>query len=157
MLIRRFRAGDESTVSRMIARTLSISNAKDYPADQIEELIKRMNPQFISDCASQRHFYVAEEDGIVVGCASIGPFWGKTDESGIFTVFVDPEHQKLGVGKRLISFLEKDEYFLRADRVEIPASITAVGFYMKLGYEPKNGDLVPDEERLIRLEKRRKL
>ena len=80
-----------------------------------------------------------------------------TDESGIFTVFVDPEHQKLGVGKRLISFLEKDEYFLRADRVEIPASITAVGFYMKLGYEPKNGDLVPDEERLIRLEKRRKL
>ncbi|MCR4620481.1 MAG: GNAT family N-acetyltransferase [Clostridiales bacterium] len=156
MLIRRFRAGDESAVSRMIAKTLSISNAKDYPADQIEELIQRMNPQFISACASQRHFYVAEEDGAVIGCASIGPFWGKTDESGIFTVFVDPEHQKLGVGKRLISILEKDEYFLRADRVEIPASITAVGFYMKLGYEPKSGDLVPDEERLIPLEKRRK-
>ena len=56
----------------------------------------------------------------------------------------------------MIETLEKDEYFLRAKRVEIPASITACGFYRKMGYDYKNGVNEPDAERLIRLEKRRK-
>lgn len=49
--------------------------------------------------------------------------------------------------------LSQDEYFLRAKRVEVPASITAVDFYRKLGYHYKNGIDRPDEERLYRLEK----
>jgi N-acetylglutamate synthase-like GNAT family acetyltransferase len=156
MLIRRFQEGDEGAVSRMIAKTLMISNSADYPAEEISRLTAYMSPDHIREAASQRHFYVAEEDETVIGCASVGPFGGRTDESGIFTVFVDPDHQKRGVGRDLIAALEKDEYFLRADRVEIAASITAVGFYQKLGYEPKNGNLVPDEELLIRMEKHRK-
>ena len=44
-----------------------------------------------------------------------------------------------------------------ANRVEIAASVTAVGFYMKLGYAPKNGVLTPDDENLIHLEKHRKV
>ena len=51
--------------------------------------------------------------------------------------------------------LEKDEYFLRAKRIEIPASITGVPFYLKMGYHYKNGITEPDEEHLIRLEKNR--
>ena len=51
--------------------------------------------------------------------------------------------------------LEQDEYFLRAKRIEIPASITGVPFYLKMGYHYKNGISEPDEEHLIRLEKRR--
>jgi hypothetical protein len=51
--------------------------------------------------------------------------------------------------------LEKDEFFLRAKRIEIPASITACEFYKKFGYTYKNGVSVPDDEQLFRLEKRR--
>lgn len=43
--------------------------------------------------------------------------------------------------------------FLRADRIEIPASITAVEFYRKQGYEYKNGINELDEEGHYRLEK----
>jgi len=35
------------------------------------------------------------------------------------------------IGRKIIETLEKDEYFLRAKRIEVPASITAVPFYKK--------------------------
>ena len=53
----------------------------------------------------------------------------------------------------IIETLESDEYFLRAKRVEIPASITACEFYKKFGYTYKNGIDKIDEEQLFRLEK----
>ena len=78
---------------------------------------------------------------------------GKTDESGLFNIFVHPVHQRQGVGRAIIETLEEDDYFTRARRVEIPASITGTPFYLKMGYSYKNGVTVPDEEGLIRLEK----
>ena len=64
-----------------------------------------------------------------------------------------PEYQGKGVGRKIIETLESDNYFLRAKRIEIPASITACPFYRKLGYTYKNGIDVVDEEQLFRLEK----
>lgn len=63
------------------------------------------------------------------------------------------EYQGKGVGRAIIDTLEKDEYFLRAKRIEIPASITGVPFYLKMGYHFKNGISEPDDEHLIRMEK----
>ena len=70
-------------------------------------------------------------------------------------MFVDPAFQDRGIGKRLLAAVESDELFLRARRIEIASSVTAVGFYLKLGYAPKNGSLVPDEEHVVRMEKHR--
>lgn len=42
---------------------------------------------------------------------------------------------------------------MRADRIEIPASITAVGFYKKQEYDYKNGINELDEEDHYRQEK----
>ena len=66
-----------------------------------------------------------------------------------------PEYQGMGIGKQIIQTLEQDEYFLRAKRVEIPASITACEFYRKMGYDYKNGIAKIDDEKLYRLEKYR--
>ena len=49
--------------------------------------------------------------------------------------------------------LEKDEFFSRAKRVEIPASVTGIPFYLKMGYDYKNGITEPDEEHIVRMEK----
>lgn len=75
------------------------------------------------------------------------------EESSLFTIFVLPEYQGKGVGRKIIAVLEQYEFFLRAKRVEIPASITACEFYKKMGYTYKNGIDVVDEEQLYRLEK----
>ena len=156
MIIRRFCEADSEQVSAMIIQTLKTSNSKDYSAEDISALERKMHPAGVLGRASWTHFYVAEENGDIIGCGAIGPYWGSETESSLFNIFVLPEYQGKGVGRKNIETLERDEFFLRAKRVEVPASITGVGFYRKLGYEYKNGIDRPDEERLYRLEKNRK-
>lgn len=153
MEIRRFKEEDAQEVSDVIRTTIRISNTKDYPLELMEELIASETPEAVLGRASWTHFYVAWENGQIIGCGAIGPYWGKEDESSLFTIFVLPEYQGKGIGRAIVKTLEKDEFFLRAYRIEIPASITGVTFYLKLGYEYKNGVTTPDDEHLIRLEK----
>ena len=153
MEIRRFKEEDAQEVSEVIRTTIRISNTKDYPAELMDELIASETPEAVLGRSSWTHFYVAGDEGKIIGCGAIGPYWGKEDESSLFTIFVLPEYQGKGVGRLIVETLEKDEYFLRAKRIEIPASITGVPFYLKLGYHYKNGISTPDEEHLIRLEK----
>ena len=74
-------------------------------------------------------------------------------QRNLLTIFVKPELHGLGIGRFIIQTLEQDTFFLRADRIEIPASITAVEFYRKLGYDYKNGVNELDDEGHYRLEK----
>lgn len=155
MDIRIFQDEDAHEVSALIITTLRICNASDYPPESIEDYIKTLQPQNILDRAKDTHFYVACDGEKIVGCGSIGSYWGKEDESCLFTFFVLPEYQRKGVGRKIIEALEQDDYFLRAKRIEIHASKTGVPFYIKLGYAYKNDICEPDEEGLFRLEKHR--
>ena len=153
MNIRRIVNEDAYKVSELIRRTIRISNTKDYPEDLMDQLIAIETPEHVLERASWTHFYVAEEGEDIIGCGAIGPFWGKEDESSLFTIFVDPDQQGKGIGRKIIETLEQDEFALRAKRIEIPASITGVPFYLKIGYGFKNGISEPDDEHLIRMEK----
>jgi ribosomal protein S18 acetylase RimI-like enzyme len=153
MEIRRFKNSDAEEVSALIVTTLRTSNRKDYSEEYIENDVKVLQPNNILERAGWTHFYVVCDNEKIVGCGAIGSYWGKEDESSLFTIFVLPEYQGRGIGRLIIQTLEKDEYFLRANRIEIPASITATPFYLKMGYSYKNGIDKPDEEGLLRLEK----
>ena len=151
--VRKFVNSDADEVSALIIRTLRTTNIKDYSEEFIENDVKNFTPEGVLQRASWTHFYVICDGDTIVGCGAIGPYWGKEDESSLFNIFVLPEYQGKGVGRKIIETLEQDEFFLRAKRVEIPASITACDFYRKLGYIYKNGVDVVDEEQLFRLEK----
>lgn len=151
--VRRFKNSDADEVSKLIISTLRTTNIKDYSTEYIENDVKNFTPDGVIERASWTHFYVVCDNECIVGCGAIGPYWGKEDESSLFNIFVLPKYQGKGVGRMIIETLEKDEYFLRAKRVEIPASITACEFYKKMGYAYKNGIDVIDEEQLFRLEK----
>ena len=127
----------------------------DALAALLDELIANETPEHILERASWTHFYIAVEDEEIVGCGAIGPYWGKEDESCLFSIFVHPFFQGKGIGRKIMETLEKDVFFLRAARIEIPASITGVPFYLRMGYHYKNGVSEPDREQLIRMEKNR--
>lgn len=152
-IIRKFQEEDADEVSTLIIKTLRTTNIKDYSEEYIENDVKMFTPEGVKQRAGWTHFYVICDHDAIVGCGSIGPYWGKEDESSLFNIFVLPEYQGKGVGRKIIETLENDEFFLRAKRVEIPASITACEFYKKMGYTYKNGIDVVDEEQLFRLEK----
>lgn len=153
MNIRKFQDKDAQEVSALIVTTLRTTNIKDYSSDYIENDVKLLQPKNILERASWTHFYVACDNDKIVGCGAIGPYWDKQDESSLFTIFVLPEYQGQGIGRKMIQTLEQDEYFLRSKRIEIPASITGTPFYRKMGYDYKNGIKEPDSEGLLRLEK----
>ena len=156
MEIRRFEENDAAAVSELIRTTLRTSNAQDYPAEMIDALVTRETPEYILQRVSWTHFYVVADDSRIIACGAIGPYWDKQDESALFTIFVHPDHQGKGIGRAIMETLEKDEFALRAKRIEIPASITGLPFYQKMGYSFKNGNAELDDERLYRLEKLRK-
>ena len=151
--VRKFESRDANEVSDLIIKTLRTTNAKDYSSEYIENDVKMFTPSGVIERAGWTHFYVVCDKERIVGCGAIGSYWGKEDESSLFNIFVLPEYQGKGVGRKIIETLEKDEYFSRAKRVEIPASITACEFYKKMGYTYKNGIDIVDEEQLFRLEK----
>ena len=153
MRIRRFEEKDAQAVSTLIAHTLRTTNIKDYSSEFIENEVKVLTPEYIAWRASWTHFYVVCEGESIIGCGAIGPYWGSETESSLFTIFVLPEHQGRGIGRKIVQTLERDEFALRAKRIEIPASITACAFYRKLGYDYKNGVNQVDAEGLYRLEK----
>ncbi|MBQ3864936.1 MAG: GNAT family N-acetyltransferase [Clostridia bacterium] len=155
MRIRRLEVRDALPVSEMIIRTLKVSNSRDYLPETIRELIMHQQPEDILSRASWTHFYVAEDEGAIIGCGAIGPYYRREDESCLFTFFVSPDHQRRGVGRKIMETLEHDTYFLRARRVEIPASVTGLPFYLKMGYSYKDGITSPDEEGLLHLEKKK--
>ncbi len=151
--IRRFQKEDAQAVSELIIHTLRTSNSKDYSKEYIENDVKMFTPEGVIQRASWAHFYVGCDGANIVACGAIGAYWGKEDESSLFNIFVLPEYQGLGIGRKMIETLESDPLFLRAKRIEIPASITACEFYKKMGYTYKNGIDTIDDEQLYRLEK----
>lgn len=153
IIARRFRNGDAAAVAQVVATTLRTSNSKDYSVAYIEADVARLNAQFFINKAKETHFYVFIQDGRIVGTGAIGSYWGSTTEYSLFTIFALPSCQGQGLGRQIIETLEADDYFQQAERVEIPASITALGFYQHMGYTFKNGNDQIDDEHLYRLEK----
>ena len=153
--IRCFAPADADEVQNIIHRGLREINSKDYPEKRIEEYCDYFTIEKIKSQAENAHMYVAvSDDGRVAGTGTIASFWGSETESILLTIYVLPDLIGHGIGTAIIRALEKDEYALRAKRIEIPSSITAVNFYRKMGYGFKDGGK-PDEEGLIRMEKQK--
>lgn len=155
--VRKFISGDEFEISKIIEKDIIKENIKDYSKEDNKELIKRLNSDFIKQRAEKFHCYVVIDDKEIIGVGMIGPYWDSKSESSFFTIFIDPEYKGKGIGRKIIETLEKDVYYKRADRVEIPASITGLEFYRHFGFGFKitdkiNGNIVDDEGE-YRLEK----
>lgn len=132
--------------AEMIERSVRYSQfSKFYPQCEIGNVVNSLNEEGVKKRASWTHFYVIREADRIVGCGAIGEYWGSKTESSLFTIFVDPDFQGKGYGRKIIETLEKDEFFTRAKRIEIPASMSAIPFYRKMGYEHKNGQLIFSE------------
>ena len=155
--IRKFNTEDVTEVCNVIARTLREVNIKDYPKEYIEKDVAFLNEEKILKRSKWQNIYIVSQNDNIIGCGAIGPYFNSLTESSLFTVFVLPEYQRMGIGSRIIKALENDEFFTRAQRIEIHASINACEFYLKMGYEYKNGITHVDDEGLYRLEKKRQV
>lgn len=148
---------DAEEIVNLIIRNFKEVNVKDYGEEAMDVLSATHDVNWFIGVAKHSNVYVFWNEDKVVGVGSISSYWGSPTESILLTIFVLPEFHGQGIGSYIIDTLESDELFLRAERIEIPASITAVEFYRKKGYEYKNGIKELDAEQHYRLEKFRKI
>ena len=77
-----------------------------------------------------RDFQIAEVDGAFAGCGALAIIW--SDIAEVRSIAVSPEHQKLGLGKRIAEALIAEAEELNIARVM--AFTYVPGFFEKLGF-----------------------
>ncbi|MET8150562.1 GNAT family N-acetyltransferase [Actinoplanes sp. NPDC049668] len=125
--IRSFRPGDGPVVSDVIGHCLREVNSRDYPSHIITLMCEHFTAARIEQLAGERQMFVAVENGTVVGTVS-------RDDNKVFTMFVRPGSIGRGVGRQLMHHIEALAAAEGHDHMETGASITAHGFYQRLGY-----------------------
>jgi GNAT superfamily N-acetyltransferase len=94
----------------------------------------------LENSRSQYIFVAVHGKDTVVGTASLDNF-GSAESPDYYavTVFVLPESHGQGVGTQLMEAVESKARELGAEKITVRASITAKGFYQKLGYRFRDG------------------
>lgn len=127
ILIKEFSDDLAPRLSELIKDNLELVNSNDYEEKIINNMVDYFNPEYIKDISEVRNIYVAEHNNKIVGTASL-------DKNTVYTVFVDPEYHGQGIGKKLMDYIEKVAKKKNIPLLKVPASITSVKFYKKLGY-----------------------
>jgi GNAT superfamily N-acetyltransferase len=144
--IRPATADDAEAICRVAIRTLRETNARDYSAAVIASMVAGFAPPRIAAFIAGRPFYVAIAQGAIVGTANL-------DGAEARAVFVDPDHQGQGIGTALMAAIEKLAGTKSVTTLQVQSSITAEGFYKKLGYMAV-GERLGSNGRTILMEKR---
>lgn len=129
MRIREYANKDAEEVSALVVKNLLEVNTKDYSHDLMAELVDCFSPDAMDASALEKEVFVGVEGERIVATAAL------VDDGWIHDVFVDTQWHGRGMGSAIVTYLE----FLAKSRgyrvVKLPSSITAVGFYEKLGYK----------------------
>jgi GNAT superfamily N-acetyltransferase len=136
---------DAEAICRVAIRALRETNARDYAPDVIERLAAGFSPPRIAALIASRPFYVSIADGAIIGTANF-------DGSAARAVFVDPDHQGQGIGTGLMAVIEDLARAKSMATLHVQSSVTAEGFYKKLGYVAV-GEKLHGTERTIMMEK----
>ena len=140
--IRRAQAMDAEGISRIILRALRVTNAADYPPHVIDAVAQNFTPKQVSAQLANRQAFVAVVDGQVVGTASLH---GQVVRS----VYVDPDHQKCGIGGKLMDAVEQLARDQSIGALGVPSSISAQEFYRRRGFVFVREEFHRDERTIV--------
>lgn len=127
LTIRQAGTGDAEAISAVILRALRETNAADYTPEIISTVAAGFSPEAITRLMAGRRVLVAVYADDVVGTASL-------DGAVVRSVFVSPDFQRRGIGVALMTAIEALARAMASPRLLVPSSVTAEGFYARLGF-----------------------
>ncbi|MEJ5299478.1 MAG: N-acetyltransferase [Thermodesulforhabdaceae bacterium] len=102
----------------------------------------RLLPRSLSELyARMRDFFVAEKDGIIIGCGALKIIWD--DLSEIASLAVKTEYQKKGVGRCLVEACLEEAKSLGLPRTFVLTYETA--FFERLGFRIVDKSIFPQK------------
>lgn len=126
---------DADNLLHIIHRCVKEVNSKDYEPLEIEKFLNGFNTEWLSNSIFNSHFYSIQYTGEIIGMGAVNQDTSQKNQSYFTSIFVNPDYHKMGIGKKLIRFLEQDGWCLNSNLIEIPSSRSSHEFYHKLGYE----------------------
>ena len=106
-----------------------------YPKGAVEFFVEHHNDtNILSDIEAGKVFLCVNEEGQPVGTVSI-------KENDICRLFVLPEYQGKGYGRKLLDFAE-NEIAKKYEEIMIDASLPAKRIYLKRGYREKESHII---------------
>ncbi|MGP0173632.1 N-acetyltransferase family protein [Pseudomonas sp. NCHU5208] len=140
--IRAAQPTDAPAISSVIVAALRISNARDYSPDVIAKVAQNFTAEQVERLVATRQVLVATRDQQVLGTASL-------DGQVVRSVFVAPDRQGQGIGRRLMLALERLAREQGVSELLVPSSLTAQGFYRQLGFTVLREVIDGDERTLV--------
>jgi N-acetylglutamate synthase-like GNAT family acetyltransferase len=130
LTIRRATQEDKEAVWRVHGRAIRGTCAGHYSQEVIEVWAGRLRPEKYGEAIERYEFFVAEEDGAVVGFGELGQEAGE-----IQGLYVSPDVAGRGVGWRLLSTLEERARAYGLESLRLTSSLNAVSFYERAGFK----------------------
>jgi N-acetylglutamate synthase-like GNAT family acetyltransferase len=129
-IVRRAKEEDCAGVLRVHLRAIREIARSHYTSEEIEAWAGPRKPEHYVESIQSKEFYVAEEDGAVIGFGTLNQRQGEIE-----AVYVSPEVVRRGAGKALLQRLEERAQALGIKSLKMDASLNAVPFYESAGYE----------------------
>ncbi len=128
LTVRRFHEGDLDEVCELVRETIDTSYAVVYPPRVIEFFHQyHERPVVIADAVSG-HTIVVRSGGKLIAT-------GTRVETNVRRVFVRAAWQRRGIGQMMMAELEAAAIEAKIERLDLSASLPALDFYLRLGYE----------------------
>lgn len=130
MHIRRYSPGDISEITQLFYNTVHTVNLSDYSPTEVDAWApKNIDKAEWHRRLSENFTIVAEQDGIVVGFASLA-------YNGYFDMlYVHKDYQRQGIAAALTDIIENEAVLNGISELTADVSITAKPFFEKKGFE----------------------
>lgn len=134
LIIRKARQEDKEAIWRVHGRAVRETCVSHYSQEVVQIWAGRLRPEKYGEAIDGNEFFVAEEDGVVVGFGELGPAAGE-----IQGLYVSPDVAGRGVGRKLLRTLEERARACGLESLRLTASLNAVSFYERAGFEAVGG------------------
>jgi len=142
ILIRPATKDEAEAVAAVCTRAARVAYAGLVSEDYIDRVIAHFHAvdrieREIAPSPGWFGFMVAESTGSVVGVAGTGRSAQRADACELFTLYVDPSHQRTGIGQALVAQAIADARTADArclDVAVMPGNVPAIRFYEACGF-----------------------
>jgi GNAT superfamily N-acetyltransferase len=145
-VIRPVRPQDIPSVSALIQNTVLVSNSADYDLEVIGALQDNFSQRGLRSLTARRRIFVYDRGGRICGVVGL-------EGEAVCNLFVAPDEQGRGIGQKLLEHVEALAKEEGLTGLSLDSSLTAVGFYERLGYRKTGEQNAGRLGRTIRMEK----
>ena len=128
--IRKAKQEDKESIWRVHAKAIRETCASHYSQEVIRIWAERLRPEKYGEAISSNEFFVAEENGEVLGFGELNKADGE-----ITGLYVSPDVAGRGVGWKLLCTLEERARSFGLESLHLTSSLNAVSFYERAGFK----------------------